>query len=369
MRVSKWYPAVVALLGAYLVVGCWGAAANAQAARTGSAGDTALAGGTCSPPNCNNNGTCLGGTCSCNVGFTGAACDQCAPNYYNYPTCTFCQSSTTCSGNGTCTGAGTCACNVGFVGAACDQCGPDFYNYPTCTFCQAATTCSGNGVCSVMGTCQCDTGWTGVDCSIQAFNPPVAATGQIGCPKNRYISFVPNQGATPCAFRVDKTTAPPGTGFVGAPDVNGISKIVAAPVIRVWAEPVIHAGDCEIVPRASYEVRATDGMGSEGSPLIVPTIAKPGTKEWADTVGSLQGGAWTCPDGVVNANDFVAPLQKFQDLPTAPHVSLVDVGTVSATDPCVNKIGSFADVFLIIKGFQGEAYGATTDPASCPPCP
>src|SRR5204862_1435522 len=31
-----------------------------------------------------NHGHCVNGQCVCDAGFTGAHCDQCAPNYYNY---------------------------------------------------------------------------------------------------------------------------------------------------------------------------------------------------------------------------------------------------------------------------------------------
>jgi len=115
---------------------------------------------------CSGHGTCnsLGG-CDCNTGFAGTACNQCAADYFNYPACTFCQAATTCSGHGTCNAMGGCNCNVGFAGTACDQCGANYYNYPTCTFCQAATTCSGNGTCNAMGGCDCNTGFSGPNCA------------------------------------------------------------------------------------------------------------------------------------------------------------------------------------------------------------
>jgi len=40
-----------------------------------------------SPP-CNDHGTCPAGTCSCDSGFAGSACDTCAFAYEDYPSCT-----------------------------------------------------------------------------------------------------------------------------------------------------------------------------------------------------------------------------------------------------------------------------------------
>lgn len=83
-----------------------------------------------------------------------------------------------CNGNGTCLVDNTCACFVGFVGAACDACGPDYYNYPTCTFCESTLTCSGNGTCNVSGGCNCNAGYTGVNC--ENGPPPVPTVSEWG---------------------------------------------------------------------------------------------------------------------------------------------------------------------------------------------
>ena len=50
-------------------------------------------------------------------------------------------------------------------------------------------------------------------------------------------------------------------------------------------------------------------------------------------------------------------------------MTVTDVQSTSATDPCLNRVTNIADVFLIIKAFQGEPYPFTTNPASCPACP
>jgi len=83
-----------------------------------------------------------------------------------------------CNGNGTCLVDNTCACFVGFVGVACDACGPNYYNYPTCTFCEASITCSGNGSCGPTGSCLCNSGYSGVNCEIGP--PPVPTVSEWG---------------------------------------------------------------------------------------------------------------------------------------------------------------------------------------------
>lgn len=117
------------------------------------------------PGNCNGNGVCDGGTnlCICNVGFTGAACDQCAPDYYNYPVCTFCSSALTCSGNGTCGPTGFCNCNSGWVGVNCEI-----------PFCPGGC---GSGVCVAPNDCDCFPGWEGPNCDIPAAVPAVSDWG------------------------------------------------------------------------------------------------------------------------------------------------------------------------------------------------
>ncbi|NOT00268.1 MAG: hypothetical protein HOP29_06530 [Phycisphaerales bacterium] len=101
----------------------------------------------CSPPDCGDHATCVDGACVCVAGYAGAACDQCAANHYNYPTCTLCLAATTCSGNGTCTVLGGCDCDPGWFGPNCsstvcvsndecdddDACTQDVCNAP-CTY-------------------------------------------------------------------------------------------------------------------------------------------------------------------------------------------------------------------------------------------
>ncbi|MBI4717920.1 MAG: PQQ-dependent sugar dehydrogenase [Planctomycetes bacterium] len=218
-----------------------------------------------------------------------------------------------------------------------------------------------------------DSDGVGDTCDLDNVQPPAAAPAPHDRAKNRYISFAPNNGATPVVFRVDRVApplAPTPIFWVGDPDGTGIAQAVTTmPAPRVWAEPVVHVGDCEVIPVASFELRASPNGVVFTVPLVVNTIAEPLPKHWGDTVGDVQSGAWTAPNGVVNVNDFVAVLQKFLELATAPHLTVADVQGVSSTDPCLNRTANIADVFLLIKAFQGNAYPFTTDPSQCPGCP
>lgn len=205
-----------------------------------------------------------------------------------------------------------------------------------------------------------------------AVNTPRTAPSPHDRQKNRYISFNPDNGTSAVALRVDKYFSAGSTGTIGwvnAPGTDGIAKLVSAPVTRVWPEPVVHIGGCAIIPVAAYEVRATCDETLFTPPLTVLTIYEPFPKFWGDTVGSLVAGAWDAPNGVVNVNDFQSVLQRFQGLATGPHITVCDVQAVSSTDPCLNKVVNIADVFLLLKAFQGDVYPFTADPAACPPCP
>ncbi|MBI4718574.1 MAG: exo-alpha-sialidase [Planctomycetes bacterium] len=207
--------------------------------------------------------------------------------------------------------------------------------------------------------------------------PPAAAPAPHNRPKNRYISFTPANGATAVAFTVDRVLPTAASaGWVGVPDANGMTAVVAAPVTRVWSEPVVHVGDCAIAPVSTYEIRATADAGTTFStPLEVSTIAQPAPKFWGDTVGQFgidTPNTWDPPNGVVNVNDFVAALEKFQNpATTRVHLTVVDVvgAGLPGFEACLNRTASIADVFNVIKAFQGEAYPFTTSPAACPVCP
>jgi hypothetical protein len=74
-----------------------------------------------SQTDCSVHGSCVNGACFCDNGFAGETCNQCAANFFNFPSCTSCNAATTCSGHGSCTATGACACHTGFAGPGCNQ--------------------------------------------------------------------------------------------------------------------------------------------------------------------------------------------------------------------------------------------------------
>lgn len=178
--------------------------------------DCPATGGTCSPvcdPACIQGICTAPGTCTCEAGWGGAACDACAPGFWGLvcEACPDCGNGTCddgLGGLGTCTcdfgfaepdcavclpghwgsdcdacpvcvhgacregldGDGACACDPGWEGDLCDRCAPGFWG----TDCQACPTCV-NGACSEGldgdGTCVCDPGWLGALCDDKTCYP------------------------------------------------------------------------------------------------------------------------------------------------------------------------------------------------------
>jgi hypothetical protein len=111
------------LIAAVLVLGARSADAGCDEGFAGMDCMTPCAGGAATPCNFNgmcNQGTEGDGTCTCDPGFFGSACEgECS-----------------CSAYGTCndgaSGDGSCACLIGYVGVFCEECGPGFTGYPIC---------------------------------------------------------------------------------------------------------------------------------------------------------------------------------------------------------------------------------------------
>ncbi|CAD7961916.1 unnamed protein product [Amoebophrya sp. A120] len=86
---------------------------------------------------CNSNGSCDNGSCTCFPGYSGDSCGVYCPN--------------DCTGRGHCV-AGACLCFSAFRGADCS----------------IRIACSDHGAENDAGQCVCDEGWWGADCSVEA---------------------------------------------------------------------------------------------------------------------------------------------------------------------------------------------------------
>jgi len=212
--------------------------------------------------------------------------------------------------------------------------------------------------------------------------------------KNRYFSFDPNS-ASASAIRVDMVTGPGAggaLGWVGEPfdpscenddgspngepclAVDYVARVVAAPVFRSWTESMIHLGDCEIAPVATYELRSTaDGL-TFTPPGRFATIHRPGTWYYADVVGVGTGDlpplpGFSGPNGVVNVSDVQAFILTAQgDSSPSAHTTWVDLYGLGAGSP-PNFLLNVSDLQRILFAQAGQQYLDAPEhvaPADCP---
>jgi len=359
--------------------------------------------------NCSTHGTCIGAnTCQCDAGWTGIDCST--------PTCAGVND---CSGNGTCIAPDTCQCGAGWSGADCS------------TFtCDDLAGCSGNGTCTGPNNCECDAGFAGRDCSCSPGTtcPPFPALGIHATPKHRYLSINTSaNGLTMTALRIDLVsmrrcnldseracvedndcnsgaTGPclqhPDVGstwWVQAPQeeplgclpgpcgpTDQFARVDASPHFQVWDLSTLHIGDCEMVPVATYEVRAC--LPPDGTicsdPLTIGTIEQPfiapGFRgNYGDVVGAVLEDPpsffyFTPPDGFTNVVDIVGYTKTKQNYGTAntpqTHPTWVDLHGPGDGNP-PQYILNVADLGQIKKAFGGDAW--TDDPGNMNPgeCP
>ena len=95
-------------------------------------------------------GVCqLDGSCKCNSGWSGPACDT-----KNHTECLPCDYL-----HGSCQTDGTCLCFNGYTGLDCSI---------PCSPCH-------NGACQIDGSCKCRIGWAGADCTVSVGTSLVAS--------------------------------------------------------------------------------------------------------------------------------------------------------------------------------------------------
>lgn len=213
--------------------------------------------------------------------------------------------------------------------------------------------------------------------------------------KNRYISFLPNNQGVPVAFKVFRSSPTQiELGWVGAPLIrcvggtqnaepcsiavdcpggacvnNGVCRIVSNPVVRIWDESILHVGDCEVIPAASYELIAQEGLCDSLVSLELMTADKPSGKYWGDVVGSFNGSEWSPPNGFANVQDVQAILAAIGQVPGAPALTVCDLASVSISDSCLNGLINVGDLFMAVRAVSGDLYPFHADPLLCPECP
>ncbi|UCE60897.1 MAG: matrixin family metalloprotease [Phycisphaerales bacterium] len=219
-----------------------------------------------------------------------------------------------------------------------------------------------------------------VTLSAQAVHTPLAAPWPHTAPKNRYISIDPNSSGFSVALEVAMAESgefPDSTGvlgWVGEPDVTGLSRVVSSPYYSdAWPE-VVHIGDCEIVPVATYLIRATADEVAFSDPLQIGTIPRPGVWYYGDTVGVGTGAlpptmGFTAPNQIVNVTDVSAYLLTAEgDATPSVHKTWVDLHGLGDGAP-PNYVLNVSDLQRILFGLEGEQYSDSPDqldPADCP---
>ncbi|MHC4697307.1 MAG: M1 family metallopeptidase [Planctomycetota bacterium] len=197
--------------------------------------------------------------------------------------------------------------------------------------------------------------------------------------KNRYVSFVMANERN-SAVQVEMTASGefPGSigplGWVGEPDANNVSRLVAEPYYSESWPPVVHLGDCAIVPVATYKLRSTwDGI-TFSDPAEMGTILKPLNWHYGDVVGFGTGDlpplvGFTPPNGAVNVSDVQAFLLTVNSssTPSVP-TTWVDLHGLGEGIP-PNFILNVSDLQRILWGIDGHLWSDApehADPADCP---
>ncbi|UCC29175.1 MAG: hypothetical protein JSU86_13345 [Phycisphaerales bacterium] len=257
---------------------------------------------------------------------------------------------TECDNPDTCNGSGLCLDDFEAQGTSCgdvadDQCdNPDICdgsgacddNFETDgTPCDDADICTGNDAC--------DTGVCAGTLIPQASN--VEAMGP------RYLAVTPQPGGSVAAVAL-LVTSPDWPCLSKYIDENG--RLVTDPVFQFpddWG--TIKAKGVDIVPSSTYNIVAE--CGEHASPPGSDT-----TWLWGDVAGRFIDGAWTPGNGVVDIRNFMAVVEGFQQLDTAPPLEWTDL------HPCTPEpdgVINVTDMTYVVDAFRGFPY-------PCPvPCP
>ncbi len=299
-------------------------------------------GSVCGDPSdtdCDSPDACDGaGLCEQNFKPEGSACGD--------------QSDTECDNPDTCNAVGTCLPNYEVPGAPCGS--PDDPQCDNPDICDGAglcipnfeedgTPCNDEDICTEDD--MCDTGL--------CVGTPIPQAPIVVSEGPRYIDVTPQPpgSVAPVALMV---TSPDWTCLSKYIDADGT--LVADPVIQLpdaWGTVIVQGPD--FVPSSTYNV-----VAKCSAHVSAPGSAS--TSKWGDVAGSFTDGQWPPPDGSVGLADFLAIIEGFQHVVTAPALERIDLW------PCMPD-GSIdlRELTMVISAFQGLSYEESTGcPAPCP---
>ena len=221
--------------------------------------------------NCNSHASSVSGTldvgcsCTCATGYTGANCNSCASGYSDYPTCSLlCTNSSDCSGratavSGTLASGCSCTCAIGYTGAACNSCASGYSGYPTCSLlCTNSSDCSGRAT-AVSGTlasgcsCTCATGYTGATCNS-------CASGYSGYPTCSLLCT----NSSDCSGHADAVVGTLVSGCVCTCSVGYIGTSCSACSSQYQGYPTCSPVPCRVDANCSSHATSVSGTSVSG---------------------------------------------------------------------------------------------------------
>ncbi|UCC29230.1 MAG: hypothetical protein JSU86_13625 [Phycisphaerales bacterium] len=219
-----------------------------------------------------------------------------------------------------------------------------------------AEDCNNNGVpdeCDIADTTSEDCNQNGIpdDCDIA--HEPTIDENNNGIPDECETPSVIAEGCRYVAVMPQLSLTAPVALMVTSPDhpclqtyARADGRFGATPVFQTaeqWGTVHVHGQD--IVPEATYEVRAEFEDGSLSGPAGATTA------RWGDTIGRFIDGAWTPPNGSVDIIDAAACVDRFRHLPTAPPLEWCDLYPM-VPDGRIDIL----DIVPIIDAFRGFGY-------------
>ncbi len=205
--------------------------------------------------------------------------------------------------------------------------------------------------------------------------------GRCHTPYNRYITFypppVPTQatgvglrvtflampGPSNCPQMPDYSAFQDDVMWVGAPNpATGVSRLVSAPVYRVWGTELVVVSDCNIVPCSQYLIDVISSFA--GCPPACPACFSPGTilttaSRWGDVMGEIKLSPPS--NSIPGFHDVGALVDRFQNLPFVPP------NEKPRCDLCRNVPSQgggpdnvdFVDIGCVVDAFKGLSYDSS----------